>query len=172
MAIRVLADENIKLSILTTKPVNVEAPTAAELNAGIDASCLVDYNSFQWAAAASTAVNERLLCEGTESSRPGAGNYNLSVTPFRWFDDTTGGFDATGDLLFEALKVKGTEVYGYVRRMDKKYSTPWAAGDEIQLGGSMLTDTPTPPDNAGSIKYLVPLSAVQMVDFGEVAAGV
>ncbi len=168
MAIRVLADENIKLSILTTKPTNVESPTATELNAGIDASCLVDYNTFQATAAGSTAVNERLLCEGTESSRPGAGNYNLSITPFRWFDESTGGFDATADELFEALKVKGTEVYMYVRRMDKKYSEAWAATDEIQVGGSVLTDTPQVPDNGGSIKYTVPLSAVQMVDFGVV----
>lgn len=166
MAIRVLADENIKFTILTTKPANVEAPTIVELNAGIDASCKVDYDSFRWTATASEQVGERLLCEGTASQTPGVGNYDLGITVFRWFDDTTGGFDDTDDALFEALKVKGTEIYGYVRRMDKKHSAPWAATDEIQLGGSVVTDTPQSPDNAGSIKYTVPLSARQMVDFG------
>ena len=42
---------------------------------------------------------------------------------------------------------------------------------EIALGGSVVTDTPQSPDNAGSIKYAVPLSARQMVDFGTPGAG-
>ena len=49
--IRVLADEHIKFTILTAKPANPAAPTAAELNAGIDASCLVLADNFQWSAA-------------------------------------------------------------------------------------------------------------------------
>lgn len=171
MSIRVLADENIKLTFLTTKPGDVESPTAAELNAGIDASCKVDYDSFQWTAAASEQIGERLLCEGTASQTPGVGNYTLGVTVFRWFDDAAGGFDAEDDALFEALREKGSEVYGYVRRMDKKHSEPWAANDEIQLGGAVVTDTPQVPDNGGSFKYTVPLAARQMVDFGAVAAG-
>lgn len=39
--IRVLADEHIKFTILTAKPANPAAPTAAELNAGIDALSLI-----------------------------------------------------------------------------------------------------------------------------------
>lgn len=175
MAVRVLADKNIKLTFLTTKPVNVESPTAAELNAvgAIDASCLVDYDSFKWSASASEQIGERLLCEGTASQTPGVGNYDLNVTVFRFFTDAVGGgFDTAGDKLFAALKAKGATVYGYARRMDKRYSMPWAALDEIQLGGEMVTDTPQASTNEGSIKYNVPLSARQMVDFGKVASGV
>lgn len=77
--IRVLADEHIKFTILTAKPANPAAPTAAELNAGIDASCLVLADNFQWSAADSERVGERALCEATAAESPGIGNYNLGL---------------------------------------------------------------------------------------------
>ena len=77
--IRVLADEHIKFTILTAKPANPAAPTAAELNAGLDASCLVLADNFQWSAADSERVGERALCEATAAESPGIGNYNRNV---------------------------------------------------------------------------------------------
>lgn len=168
--IRVLADEHIKFTILTAKPANPAAPTAAELNAGIDASCLVLADNFQWTAADSERVGERALCEATAAESPGIGNYNIGFSYWRWFDSVTGAADATTDLLHPVVKEKGTALWGYARRTGKPHSAAWAALDEIQLGGEFTTDTPQAPDGSGFIKYTLPCMAQAMHDFITVAA--
>lgn len=168
---RVLADEHIKLTVLTTKPEDVTAPTATELNAGIDASCLVFADDYTWTATDSERIGERAICEGSASESPGIGNYDLGVTAWRWFDPETGEIDAAADELFAALKEKGTTVWAYERRTGKEHSEDWAASDEIHLGGEVTTDTPQVTENTGFIKYRIPLMSGRMVDFGEVAAG-
>lgn len=168
---RVLADEHIKLTVLTTKPADVTAPTATELNAGIDASCLVFADDYTWTATDSERIGERAICEGSASESPGIGNYDLGVTAWRWFDPETGEIDAAADELFAALKEKGTTVWAYERRTGKEHSEDWAAADEIHLGGEVTTDTPQVTENTGFIKYRIPLMSGRMVDFGEVAAG-
>lgn len=168
---RVLADEHIKLTVLTTKPADVTAPTATELNAGIDASCLVFADDYTWTATDSERIGERAICEGSASESPGIGNYDLGITAWRWFDPETGEIDAEADELFAALKEKGTSVWAYERRTGKEHSEDWAAGDEIHLGGEVTTDTPQVTENTGFIKYRIPLMSGRMVDFGEVATG-
>lgn len=169
-AVRVLASEHIKFTILTTAPVNPAAPTAAELNAGIDASCLVFFDDFVWTSADSDTVGERALCESTAAESFTQANYDLKLTAWRQFDSTTGAPHATADALFQAMKVRGTELYGYVRRTGKKFSDAWASGDEIQLGGKFMVDTPQALSNDGLIKYRVPCKAQAMEDFIAVAA--
>lgn len=170
MGVRVLADEHVKLSILTTKPADPAAPTAAELNAGIDASCLVLADDFTWTAADSERVGERALCEGSASESPGVGNYTIGLTAWRYYDEATGAIDPSADELFAALKEKGTTAWGYVRRSGKEHTEAWAAADEIPLGGEFVTDTPQVPDGGGFIKYRIPLLPQRMHDFIAVAA--
>ena len=167
---RVLADEHTKFTILTTAPADPSAPTVTELNAGIDASCLVFADDFRWTATDSEKVGERRLCEGTAAQSNGISNYDVGFTAWRWFDSTTGAVDATADELFEAVKVKNTTLWGYVRRNGKAHDADWAADDEFALGGEVLTDTPQ-TDGTGFIKYRIPLSAQAMTDFGTVGAG-
>ena len=169
MGVRVLADEHIKFTVLTTKPSNPAAPTAAELEAGIDASCLVTADGFTWTATDSERIGEAPLCSGNVAESPGRGNYDLSFNAWRYFDETTGAVDTAADELFQAVKEKGTTLWGYVRRSGKEYSDPWAATDEIQLGGEFVTDTPQSPDNTGFIKYRIPALPQKMHDFIEVA---
>lgn len=168
-AVRVLADEHIKFTILTEAPAGA-LPTAAELNAGIDASCLVFADDFAWSAAESEKVGERALCEATAAQAPGISNYNLGFTAWRYFDDTTGAPDLTADELFQACKVKGTELWGYARRTGKRHDAAWATGDEIQLGGRFSTDTPQAIEG-GYTKYRIPCDPQAMDDFVSVPAG-
>lgn len=168
---RVLADERIKFSILTSAPADVTNPTETELNAGIDASCLIFADDFTWTATDSERVGERALCEGSASESPGIGNYDLGLTLWRWYDEETGEVDAEADVVFDALKAKGSTVYMYCRRSGKRHSEAWASGDEIQLGGSVTVDRLQVPDNTGFIKYRAPLMSGRMTDFSPVAAG-
>lgn len=164
---RSLADGHTKFTILTTAPANPEAPTAAELNAGIDASCAILASDFTWGATDSDKVQEKALCTENNANSLGPSNFQAGVTPFRYFDSTnTGQADSVADAVFAALKVKGTEVYGYARRTAKKATEAWESGDEIFLGQHCVVDEPQPPsEQGGYIKFRCPMEPQESYPF-------
>lgn len=141
MGVRVLAEGRTKLTILTTKPVNPAAPTAAELNAGIDASCKVSRDGFNWSPTDSDTVDDQELCSTTKAVAPGADNANLGFDVYRYYLDA-GGIDPATDTLFAAVKTKGTTLWGYRRDSDKLGTAAWASGDPITLGAEFWVDWP------------------------------
>lgn len=161
---RSLAEGHTKVTILTAKPANPLAPTAAELNAGIDASCAILESDFTWTAQDSDKVNEKALCTINNANSLGASNYDLGLTLFRYFDTTTKNPDATADAAFAALATKGTTVWAYARRSAKLSTAAWAIGDPMFLGGEVLSDSPQVPGNDGFVKSRVPLEAQNMVE--------
>lgn len=167
---RVLADGKTKFTILTTAPADPEAPTAAELNAGIDLSCKVLSSDFNWTATDSDKISEPALCDDSNANSHGRSNYSAGFTIWREYLDA-GGADPTGDAGFAAVKEKGTTIWGYARKTDKPAKDAWAAGDEIYLGGEAATDTPqVPSDGGGWLKWRIPLEMQQGYDFIAVAA--
>mgnify|MGYP000851026547 CR=1 FL=1 len=153
-----LADGHVKLTILTDEPANPAAPTAVELNAGIDFSCAVLASDFTFSAGDSDKVAERALCDTNNKNALGADNFTAGLTLFRMFDAVTGAVDETEDEAFQAVKAKGTIVWGYVRENGKLATANWATGDEIAVGMELLTDNPQRPSNAGGyVKRRVPL---------------
>jgi hypothetical protein len=170
MAARVLADGKTKFSVLTTKPVNPAAPTATELNAGIDLSQDVLSSDFTFGAVDSDKIAEKALGDEGNANAIGASNYQAGFTLWRKFA-TAGGFDAAAETGWEALKEKGATVWAYARQMDKDASEAWAATDEIYLGAELITDTPQRTDGTGFIKYRVPAEVQRGYPFIEVAAG-
>lgn len=145
---RMLAEGRKKFTILTTPPANPEAPTAAELNAGIDLSCKVLASDFNWSATDSDKIAEKALCDEGNANAIGASNYTVGFTLWRYWLDG-GGTDPEEDVAFEALKVKGVELHGYARLTDKKATDDWEAGDEIYLGGRFSPDNLQQPGDAG-----------------------
>jgi hypothetical protein len=153
-----LADGHVKLAILTTEPVNPEAPTPTELTAGINAACNILKSDFLWSATDSDKVAEAALCETNNANALGASNFQGGMTVFRYFNGTTGAPDPTEDALFAAVQDKGTELWVYARKNGKLESAAWADTDEIYLGGRVLTDEPqAPTETGGYIKFRVPL---------------
>ena len=151
-----LADGHLKFTILTTKPANPAAPTVAELEAGIDVSCAVLASDFTFSAADSDKVNEKALCTTNNANAIGADNFQAGATFFRYFDDATGKVDLTEDEGFQAVKEKGTTVWGYLREDGQLSTAAWTADDEF-LGMELLTDRPQRPQNAGGyVKRRVP----------------
>jgi hypothetical protein len=167
---RVLADGKTKFTILTTAPVDPAAPTATELNAGIDLSCDILASDFNWTATDSDKVAEKALCDTGNSNAIGAGNYTAGLTLWRKFA-TAGGPDTAAETGWAALSEKGAEVYGYARETDKDSTEAWAASDEIYLGGRVVTDTPQRTDGTGFIKRRIPMEPQRMYDNIAVAAG-
>lgn len=165
-----LADGHIKFTLLTTEPEDPAAPTVTELNAGIDASCNILASDFTWGATDSDKIAERALCDLSNKNAIGAGNFQAGITPFRYFTSVTGAPDPIEDAVFEAVKVKGTEVWGYARKTGKVSTAPWAEDDEIYLGQKVLTDEPQPPSDAGGyIKMRVPMEPQESWPFITVA---
>lgn len=161
--IKSLADAHIRLAVLTTTPANPAVPTAAELAAGIDASCKIVKSDFNWTAAASDKVAEAALCDANNVNALGASNFTVAFTVFRYFNAGTGIADPTDDALWTAMKTKGTNLWVYPRETGKLYTAAWAAGDESWLGGQVLTDSPLRPDSAGGyIKRRIEMEAQSM----------
>lgn len=155
-----LADGHQKLTLLTTQPVNPAAPTVAELNAGIDAECSILASDFMWSAAGSDTFAEAALCDTSNANSYGRDNFTAGLTVFRHFDEITKNADLTEDVVYQALKEKGTTVWGYLRDNGKESTEAWAAGDEIDLGLEVLTDNPQRPGNGGGfIKRRIPLES-------------
>jgi hypothetical protein len=153
-----LADGHKKLTILTTEPANPAAPTATELNAGIDVSCDVLASDFTWSAGDSDKFAEAALCETSNANSLGRDNFTAGITLFRAFDATTGAVATAEEVGYQALKVKGTTAWGYLRENGKDATDAWATGDEIDLGLRVLTDRPQMPGNGGGyIKRRIPL---------------
>ena len=160
---KTLADGKTKFTILTAAPENPAAPTASVLNAGIDLSCDILKGDFTWTAADSDTVTDQgALCEKGNSTTFGASNYTTGITLFRFVD--------AGEDGWEAVQEKGTEVWGYARETEKDSTEDWADGDEIYLGGRVVTDTPQRLDGTGFIRRRIPLGPQQMFDNIVVAA--
>lgn len=167
---RVLADGKTKFTILTAAPADPAAPTAAELNAGIDASCRVLASDFNWSAADSDKIAEKALCSTGNANAIGASNYTTGITLWRYFDEATGKPSAEEDSAFTALREKGSTVWAYARETAKDSTEPWEAGDEIYLGGEVTTDAPQRTDGSGFIKRRIPLEMQNGYDDIAVAA--
>lgn len=168
---RTLAEKRIKLVIMSVKPKNLKAPTIAELNAGIDASCRIAASDFRLTPTASSTISDGALCEGAEIQVPGSSQYEANITPFRIFDpEKPDRADSVGDAVFQALKVKGTTVWLAKRHTGKRYDDPWEVGGELEVYEAITDDRQDPSDlNSGYIKKIIPL-LVQNAELDAVVA--
>lgn len=166
---KTLADARTRLAILTTQPANLASPTVTELSAGIDASCKILKSDYRLSPTSSDTVADTELCSEGNAVTFGASNYEGSVTPF-WYLDSTGKSETTEDVVYQALKEKGTHLW-FVEREGPRYDEPWAAGDAVEVY-EVITDNPQKPsDRAGYIKRVVPLGVQRGELSGVVAAG-
>lgn len=163
---KVAADGKKKFTLLLVKPAAVTGiPTATELNAGQDISCAVLDADANWTNTASDRFNEKAACQKGNSQALGASNYDTALTFLReYLDAPDGGPDVTElDKGYQAVKVKGTTVWIYLRETDKDSTAPWAAGDEIHLGGEVVTEAPMRVNNDGNIKRRIEFLPQNMI---------
>lgn len=168
---KVASDGKRKYTLLTTAPAG-KIPTAAELNAGMDISCEILTSSSTWTNAASETTDEKTECQKGNAQGLGAQNYDTALVFVRgYLPAPTGGVDVTGtDRGYQAVKTRGSEVWIYQRETDKDSTAPWAIGDEIHLGGRVVSDSPIRTDTEGSIKRQVNFLPQDMISEVLVAA--
>ncbi|MNI96850.1 hypothetical protein D3C73_1553850 [compost metagenome] len=76
-----------------------------------------------------------------------------------------------GDKAYEAVRVRGTTVWIYLRESDKDSTEPWEAGDIIDLGGEVVSDAPMRVNNDGNIKRRIEFLPQKMIVEEAVLAG-
>ena len=170
-----LADGRTKVAILSQKPADPMAPTLAELNAGIDASCRLNAADFNVGPTDSETIDEKELCVEGNATALGPSNATIEFTPFRYFDLASGKAEASsgddiGDAVFQATKNKGSRLWMVIRETSKKSTEDWAPGDEVNTF-EFITDNPQNVDRTGYIKRKVMGAYQDMWLNGEVAGG-
>jgi len=161
---KVAADGKKKFTLLTQAPAAPSGiPTLAELTAGDDISCAVLDSDANWTPTASDRFNEKPACVKGNSQALGASNYDTALTFLREFLEA-GGADVTGaDKGYQAVRVKGTTVWIYMRESDKDSTEPWEAGDIIELGGEVVSDEPMRVNNDGNLKKRIEFLPQRMI---------
>lgn len=169
--VRVLTDGMIKLTVLDEKPANVGAPTASELNAGYDLSCAVQTSDFEFTATASEMLTNKTLCQRGNAQRPGRKNHNAAITVYRDYLDDGEADSEEADKGFQIMKVQGTQVWVYGRKINKLARDDWASGEEIFMGGEFLTDVPAQGAVDDEISVRITLLPQDVYDYITVASG-
>lgn len=159
--VKTLADQNIKIAMLTSVPADLSAIPLATLTAAEDVSCLLATSNTRFSATASETIADPAVCESANTQVFGASNYEASAAPF-WYLDAAGKYLAADNVAYEALRDKGSRV-AFVLREGPKFDTAWASGDQYEAY-EVISDNPQrPTDSGGWVKRIVPL-AVQRAE--------
>lgn len=161
-----LAFGHTKVAILRVKPNNMEAPTLAEVKAGIQATCRIEAAGFKMGAVASATVSQPSLCDTVDTPVMTSANAEASFNVFRYFSKANPGQAETaaedveasiGDELFQFLKTRGTRLWAVKRLTGKEAMDDWAVGDEVETF-EIETDHPFDADLEGFIRKTVPMA--------------
>lgn len=166
--VRTLADGKTKLTILTTPPANLAAITATELAAGIDASCAVAKSGTRFSATNSDTVADARLCDESNANALGSSNYEGAIVPF-WLLDEDGSYAAADNPVYEAARLKGTELT-YVLREGPSAKTAWASGDRYDVFVGVSDNPQRPSEGTGYVKRTIPIE-VQSALLDQTVAG-
>lgn len=166
---KTLADGRIALVALTTAPAKLDAPTAAELNAGTRLECRINKSDYVLGATGSSTIEEQELCKIGEAKDWGAASYEGSVTPFRYLT-ADGLADTANDIAWDLLKKKGTRLW-LVEREGPAADEQFKAGQEVSVY-EVNTDSPQKPSDrtTGYIKRVVPLAVLDARENVKVAS--
>ena len=164
---KMLTDDNLRLAWVPTIA-DYHAPTAAEITAGLDLSCLITAADYALGATGDDQITDPAMCDSTNSSVPGRTSFEAAMNFFRYKNviDDKGWTTFTG---------KG--IHGYlVERLGhddgtKAHEVPWAAGDEVSVY-EVITNTPQKlsPATAGYTKFRQVFSTQSNIDERAVVA--
>jgi hypothetical protein len=132
---------------------DASAPTVAELDAGVDITCIT-VSTYEVHADASDTTDERAVCETANVVAPTIKNYTGELVLFRQIDATT--FVPETDDPINVFEFG--EIGWFVRRLGAAYDTAWAANDQVETY-KFMSDVPQIQGGTGEgyLKATVPL---------------
>lgn len=152
---KTLAEGRTAVYMLTQKPANPAAITAAEIKAGKNITCQILKSGYKLGAVASDTVNEPALCSTGNATAFGAANYEAELTLFD-YRTAEGKTDAEEGSALNAMKTRGTTLW-LVEREGPLESTEVATGDVVDVY-EVVTDAPQKPqERSGYIKRTIPM---------------
>ena len=131
---------------------NMKAPTAAELNAGVNLTCRVTVANYQFGITGTNIITDPSPCDSIEAGAPGMDTLEAGFDMFR-FKTTANDIPWT---TFTSKDIPGflVERIGQVEDGEDPADVPYASGDEVAVM-DVLTLSPRPlsPATAGYEKF-------------------
>jgi hypothetical protein len=162
-------DGRRKVTILTTKPANLEAVTATEANAGTDAQWHILKSDYRLSPTGSSTFDNTPLGSANNWSTFGASAAEGRFSVFRDLDATGKPVaDSETEEVFDLVREKGTQLW-VMDRLGPDADTTWATADEYSIY-EVQTDELQESDGNGFIKYVVPLSVATFYRLKKIVA--
>lgn len=141
---KMLADQNRKLTWVTTIA-DISAPKAAtELTSGKDLQCLVTAADFQFGATGEDTTSDPALCSDTNTSLPARRTYEIGMNFFRYDSSSE-------DVPWTTFTEAG--IHGYlVMRLGSDHSAAYAASDDV-IVVEVVTGNPLIQNPEGGTGY-------------------
>ena len=132
---------------------DVSAPTVAQLNAGVDITCIT-VSTYEVRADASDTTNERAVCEIANVVAPTIQNYMGNLVLFRQINASTFVPETNDPINVFEFGVVGW----FVRRLGAAFDVAWAANDQVEVY-KFMSDVPQIQGGTGEgfLKATVPL---------------
>lgn len=132
---------------------DVSAPTVAQLNAGVDITCIT-VSTYEVRADASDTTNERAVCEDANVVAPTIKNYMGNLILFRLINASTFVPETNDPINVFEFGVVGF----FVRRLGAAFDTAWTANDQVEVY-KFMSDVPQIQGGTGEgyLKATVPL---------------
>jgi hypothetical protein len=132
---------------------DVSAPTVAQLNGGVDITCIT-VSTYEVRADASDTTNERAVCETANVVAPTIKNYMGNLVLFRLINASTFVPETNDPINVFEFGVVGW----FVRRLGSAFDVAWAANDQVEVY-KFMSDVPQIQGGTGEgyLKATVPL---------------
>ena len=167
---RMLADAKQTLWLLDEMPEDPKKPTAVEINAGQDISCVIGKAGFNLGSGTSNKQADTPLCTEGETQVPTSKTYEVAMNIYRYYDPETGQIDKTEDFFFQAVKEFGSEVIVALRDGGKAHTEDAEAGDEVSIYKLVAGGMGRSTDGGGYSKRVADFSVVEAHEDVEVVA--
>lgn len=139
---KLLSDGNWKVTYVPTLA-DFEAPTAAELNAGLDIQTIVAMNNFSLGATGENTIDDPALASRSNDQAPGKTTFEGSMEFFRYREELS-------DVAYQTFSTAGIGGF-WVVRTGQAHEDDWATGDDARVFGA-ITGNPRPLSPSGGFE--------------------
>lgn len=166
-SIPVLADKGITVWLLDGKPEDPFEPTASEINAGEDISCVLG-RDFSVGSGTPQTTDDGPLCQGAGIQVPTAENYEATVSAIRRFIPGTRQIHVEDDFFFQLAKEFGATYWIAVRDggKDPRIDPNAEEGDEVSVYEIMSGGAGRASDRSGYQKNVLHSFVQQAYEYG------
>lgn len=136
---------------------DINAPTAAEINAGVNLTCRVTVGNYQFGITGNSTIQDPAACDKIDADVPGRAKAEAKFDMFRYKNIA----DDLAWTTFNGANVFGhlVERIGQIEDDEDQEDTPAKVGDEVAVGAVLTHDQINlAPSSEGYEKFQQPFS--------------